>query len=202
MRFRLADRRVLKLGPAAASFVNAYSTQTPESPRAAFLDLKGRIVAVADQALLPSGEADLAVGAGFIERLQKHLKPYLFLTGNTLTEEPGLFVYFDSGKIVMTAESLPDTISADEFTRWRVEHRRPLQGIDFDEEPVLNVADETLVSFTKGCYLGQEIVARVHYRGKPPRRLEVVDAGARPDATSRARMPDGRLLGFAFVENR
>jgi folate-binding Fe-S cluster repair protein YgfZ len=27
------------------------------------------------------------------------------------------------------------------------------------------------VSFTKGCYTGQEVVARMHYRGKPKRRL-------------------------------
>jgi len=31
--------------------------------------------------------------------------------------------------------------------------------------------DETGVSFTKGCYPGQEVVARMHYLGKPKRRL-------------------------------
>jgi hypothetical protein len=31
--------------------------------------------------------------------------------------------------------------------------------------------DETGVSFTKGCYPGQEVVARLHYLGKPKRRM-------------------------------
>jgi folate-binding Fe-S cluster repair protein YgfZ len=31
--------------------------------------------------------------------------------------------------------------------------------------------NERAVSFTKGCYVGQETVARLHYRGKPNRHL-------------------------------
>jgi folate-binding protein YgfZ len=35
----------------------------------------------------------------------------------------------------------------------------------------LNYDRTGFVSFTKGCYTGQEVVARLHYRGKPKRRL-------------------------------
>ena len=35
----------------------------------------------------------------------------------------------------------------------------------------LNYDAAGLVSFNKGCYTGQEIVARLHYRGTPKRRL-------------------------------
>jgi folate-binding protein YgfZ len=35
--------------------------------------------------------------------------------------------------------------------------------------------DETHISFTKGCYLGQEPIARQRYRGKVNRRLRVLD---------------------------
>jgi folate-binding protein YgfZ len=35
--------------------------------------------------------------------------------------------------------------------------------------------DETHVSFTKGCYPGQEPIARLHYRGRPNRRLRVLE---------------------------
>src|SRR5436189_4473625 len=38
--------------------------------------------------------------------------------------------------------------------------------------------DERAVSFTKGCYIGQETVARLHYKGKPNRHLR----GLRLDA--------------------
>lgn len=55
----------------------------------------------------------------------------------------------------------------------RVERGRPRYGIDLDdtvipEEAALN---ERAVSFSKGCYIGQETVARLHWRGKPNRHL-------------------------------
>ena len=42
--------------------------------------------------------------------------------------------------------------------------------------------NERAVSFTKGCYIGQETVARLHYRGKPNRHLRGLRLGA-PAAT-------------------
>jgi tRNA-modifying protein YgfZ len=55
----------------------------------------------------------------------------------------------------------------------RVEAGRPRYGIDLDDSTIPQEADlnARAVSFTKGCYVGQETVARLHYRGKPNRRL-------------------------------
>ena len=55
----------------------------------------------------------------------------------------------------------------------RVERGRPRYGIDLDETTIPQEAglNERAVSFTKGCYVGQETVARLHYRGKPNRHL-------------------------------
>jgi tRNA-modifying protein YgfZ len=55
----------------------------------------------------------------------------------------------------------------------RVEAGRPRYGIDLDEGTIPQEAglNERAVSFTKGCYVGQETVARLHYRGKPNRHL-------------------------------
>ncbi len=55
----------------------------------------------------------------------------------------------------------------------RVEHGRPRYGIDLDETVIPQEAglNERAVSFTKGCYVGQETVARLHYKGKPNRHL-------------------------------
>ncbi len=68
----------------------------------------------------------------------------------------------------------------------RVEHGRPRYGIDLDESVMPAEAGivERAVSFTKGCYVGQETVARLHWKGKPNRHLrglklsEPVAAGA------------------------
>ncbi len=55
----------------------------------------------------------------------------------------------------------------------RIEAGRPRLGLDMDAETMPQEAgiNERAVSFTKGCYVGQETVARLHYRGKPNRHL-------------------------------
>jgi tRNA-modifying protein YgfZ len=55
----------------------------------------------------------------------------------------------------------------------RVEHGRPRYGIDLDDSTIPQEAglNERAVSFTKGCYVGQETVARLYYKGKPNRHL-------------------------------
>jgi len=55
----------------------------------------------------------------------------------------------------------------------RVEHGRPRYGIDLDDTTIPQEAglNERAVSFSKGCYVGQETVARLYYKGKPNRHL-------------------------------
>jgi tRNA-modifying protein YgfZ len=55
----------------------------------------------------------------------------------------------------------------------RVESGRPRYGIDASETTIPQEAglNDRAVSFTKGCYIGQETVARLHYRGRPNRNL-------------------------------
>ncbi|HEV3228233.1 MAG TPA: folate-binding protein [Solirubrobacteraceae bacterium] len=55
----------------------------------------------------------------------------------------------------------------------RVERGRPRFGVDIDDSTIPQEAglNDRAVSFTKGCYVGQETVARLYYRGKPNREL-------------------------------
>ena len=60
------------------------------------------------------------------------------------------------------------------FNAARIEAGRPIFGIDFDDTVLpheTGVLLERAVSFTKGCYLGQEIVARMQARGQWARQL-------------------------------
>ena len=64
-------------------------------------------------------------------------------------------------------------IGARDWDAFRIEHGIPQYGQDFD---LRNLPQETgltdaTVSFDKGCYTGQEVVARIHYRGHVNRRL-------------------------------
>jgi tRNA-modifying protein YgfZ len=65
----------------------------------------------------------------------------------------------------------------------RVERGRPRYGVDIDESTIPQEAalNERAVSFTKGCYVGQETVARLFYRGKPNRHLRGLLLGENPD---------------------
>jgi folate-binding protein YgfZ len=55
----------------------------------------------------------------------------------------------------------------------RIERGRPRYGIDLDDTTIPQEAglNDRAVSFTKGCYVGQETVARLFYKGKPNRHL-------------------------------
>jgi folate-binding protein YgfZ len=55
----------------------------------------------------------------------------------------------------------------------RIERGRPRYGVELDDGVIPQEAglNERAVSFEKGCYVGQETVARLHYRGRPNRLL-------------------------------
>ncbi len=65
------------------------------------------------------------------------------------------------------------TVSEEEAECVRIERGRPRYGVDIDESTIPQEAglNERAVSFTKGCYVGQETVARLYYKGKPNRHL-------------------------------
>ena len=65
------------------------------------------------------------------------------------------------------------TVSEQSAECLRIERGRPRYGVDLDDSVIPQEAglNERAVSFTKGCYVGQETVARLHWRGRPNRHL-------------------------------
>lgn len=54
----------------------------------------------------------------------------------------------------------------------RIEAGQPREGVDAGEDYIILESElEAAVSYTKGCYLGQEVIARIHWRGQPAKRL-------------------------------
>jgi folate-binding protein YgfZ len=71
-----------------------------------------------------------------------------------------------------SAGAVPAGLAAWEIAR--VEAGRPEWGIDIDDSTIpqeANFDDLEAISYTKGCYIGQEVVARVHFRGHVNRHL-------------------------------
>jgi folate-binding protein YgfZ len=119
------------------------------------------------------------------------------------------------GAVEVLDSPLEPTLDPDELELRRIEAGLPRWGREIDDRilPAEAGLDATHVSFTKGCYPGQEPVARLHYRGHPNRTLRALDLSDLPpyDAelvhegkvvgrvTSAARRADGSVAALAYV---
>ena len=109
--------------------------------------------------------------------------------------------------------ALEPTLADEELERLRIEAVTPRFGRELDDRvlPAEAGLDERAISFTKGCYPGQEPIARQHYRGKVNRRLRVLEVHGAPapdtpvvrDEKEVGRVTssvDGLALAFVRVE--
>jgi folate-binding protein YgfZ len=123
------------------------------------------------------------------------------------TDFPGAREAVDAG--------LEPTISEWELEQRRIELGVPRWGHEIDDRvmPAEAGLESTHISFSKGCYPGQEPVARLHYRGHPNRALRVLEIADVPEydaelvhgdkvvgrVTSAMRRDDGSVVALAYV---
>lgn len=138
---------------------------------------------------------------------ETHSAALVFGGDGIATDFPGAVEVLDAG--------LEPTLDADELERRRIEAGVPRWGHELDDRilPAEAGLEATHISFSKGCYPGQEPVARLHYRGHPNRALRVLELDDVPayDAelvhdgkvvgrvTSAARRDDGSVVALAYV---
>jgi tRNA-modifying protein YgfZ len=114
----------------------------------------------------------------------------------------------------VSARATPAGLAAWEIAR--VEAGRPEWGIDMDDSTIpqeANLEELGAISYTKGCYTGQEVVARVHFRGHvnrglrgirasgttaPPPRAALFDATNKAVGDVRSSVTSPRLGGIAL----
>ncbi len=162
-----ADMRVLRLGPdslqvdgeAIAREVLRHNFETYSL---------GRDVRAQD--LTDERTVTSVIGPAARERLGIDLpeEEHAFVEG-----ELGLYAATDLGvDVIGTAPELPGA-SEETAECLRIESGRPRLGLDMGSTTIPQEAglNERAVSFSKGCYVGQETVARLHYKGKPNRHL-------------------------------
>ena len=138
---------------------------------------------------------------------EQHASVLVFGGDGIQTDFPGAVEALDSG--------LEPTLGAEALELRRIEAGAPRWGREIDERilPAEAGLEATHVSFTKGCYPGQEPVARLHYRGHPNRRLRMLELDDVPPydtelvhdgkpvgrVTSAARRPDGSVVALGYV---
>jgi folate-binding protein YgfZ len=98
----------------------------------------------------------------------------------------------DAGRFrdLLVSENGIRQISPELFEVLRIESGMPKYGVDMDENTIVpELGFEEMISYTKGCYIGQEIIARIHFRGHVAKRLMGImsepgaaDAGLEPNA--------------------
>lgn len=94
----------------------------------------------------------------------------------THTAEDGfdLFVHAPAASALWEALTLAgaESVGFEAMEVLRIEAGLPLHGVDVDEtNVVLEAGRDEAISFTKGCYIGQEIIARIHWRGHVAKRI-------------------------------
>ena len=221
MRLYHCDQKIiLRFYNMGVAFMKDYSTNVIRAHRNAFVDAKGRIVAVFDQHKVNDDEVWVVMERKCVKRLMAHLFKYLYITDTKVDPIEVVQVYWDldneveadargilipqrAGRLWLTPEVLKTDVSEMDMKRFRLMNEIPWQGEDFNDEMILCI-DEEYVSHMKGCYLGQEIIARVHYKGQPPKKIVVKEyrdcsPEQRRELTSRAVLPSsGEEAGFVF----
>lgn len=113
----------------------------------------------------------------------------------------GVDLLVEQGELsALTAELASQGVSeltADQFAAARIASAVPAFGAELDEDtfPAEAGLEERAVSFEKGCYVGQETVARMHYKGKPNRHLRLLEAATPLESGAAVTAADGRELG-------
>ena len=117
--------------------------------------------------------------------------------------EDGFTTDWQGAREVLDSQLEP-TLGAAELELRRIEAGVPRWGHEIDERilPAEAGLDATHISFSKGCYPGQEPIARLHYRGHANRELRIVELqdGVEVErVTSEATRPDGSVVALAYV---
>jgi folate-binding protein YgfZ len=94
----------------------------------------------------------------------------------THTAEDGFDLFVDAAHVAPLWDALREAgarpTGQDALEILRIEAGLPRYGLDMDETNVVTEAGlDDAVSYTKGCYIGQEIIARIHWRGHVAKKL-------------------------------
>jgi hypothetical protein len=139
-------------------------------------------------------DEDAAGGDGGPDR-PPTLVRWLPYGADLLVPRPDLAATFNA---LRAAGAVPAGVAA--FEALRVADRRPRHGRETDDRTIPHEVGllPTAVHLDKGCYRGQETVARVHNLGRPPRRMVLLhtDGATVPPGSPVTDTATGRQVGF------
>jgi folate-binding protein YgfZ len=179
---------------------------TDASDRLALISLQGPRAA----ALLESLTARAPEDAEFKISTQEIAGTKLLAASHRRCGEVGFDLFVEVGAAANVKRAILDhgkefgarEVGDAAFEVARIEAGVPREGVDAGEEYIILESElERAVSYTKGCYLGQEVIARIHWRGQPAKRLRglliemPVDAAEIPGHGTELFAIDGNMAG-------
>jgi folate-binding protein YgfZ len=181
-------------GPDAEDFLQRMlSNDVTQTPcEALLLTPKGRLIAPLVVVRRGADDFLLLTEPGLGEAVRATLLRARFAAKVEIEHEEhrSLIVFGENGGIPTSDYGVPagehldadgePTVNGDELERMRIEAGTPAWGKELDDTilPAEAGLDERAISFTKGCYPGQEPVARLRHRGKVNRGLRILEVEA------------------------
>ena len=110
----------------------------------------------------------------------------------------GCFVAGDTAEAFLETLGQLEVVSiSDElYSTLRIENGIPLYGVDMDETTIVpELGLDGLISYNKGCYIGQEIIARIHFRGHVAKQLTVLVLSDAAEPGTELLSPEGKNAG-------
>jgi folate-binding protein YgfZ len=210
---RRADRGVLAVsGADRAAWLQGLLTNDVESLKegesryAAYLTPQGRMIS--DMNVLAVGERLLLdVPAPLTAPLREKLDGLIFSEDVQIADERGTLTVWTvirgDAFIDLIAEALPaefaslTEVNLDTFEVIRIERGVPRFLADMNEDtiPLEAGIEDRAISFTKGCYVGQEVIVRVTHRGGGRVAKKLVRWIADPSAEV-VPLPESRIFSF------
>ena len=204
LEFNGSDARTVLQGQTTRNFADAAEGSVVEG---AFCDLKGRVIADFCAVVASDDRILLRTNGEVATNLSSHLQKYLMFSKTKLSISNMSVWACDldaPGETVVVTEDAVTVQRSDTLAEvWTRDNSAPANALNTDAYRIrrleqgdarltaeiigkylpqdLNYDINGRVDFNKGCYTGQEIIARLHFRGEPKRRLRLLSLSSYED---------------------
>ncbi len=189
--------------------LNGITTNELTKSRNALIDRFGKLIILFDQKMVDD-TAYIIFEEQYEKQFLEHTAKYAKLTKSNIEKSDKKVIHVISKKeeteitfpqsigYLTLVDSIENSFSKETYNIIRLENTISVQGIDFEHPMFLDLGLYDTISFTKGCYLGQEVMARVHNLSKPARKLVRILYDILPEQVTINKAPVGKITSSCF----
>ena len=188
--YEYCDFKILEVsGPDTIKFLQGLNTadlakltSDNDTLLTAFANLKGRILSLCFVKFISAEKLLLSVDNGIVYDLISWLKKYGMFSKVTFKTIDDYSLFFNENGFlnheILETSSIDCNTGYDAIAKINIQNKLAMIDTQNYEKFLpadLNLDDiDNVVSYTKGCFMGQEVIARMHYRAKLKKELHVI----------------------------